>query len=35
MTAASVADRFIIQRLGGLEVKGRSQAVQAHEVLPK
>lgn len=35
MTAASVADRFNIRRLGGLEVKGRSQAVQAHEVLPK
>ncbi|MBI5053532.1 MAG: adenylate/guanylate cyclase domain-containing protein, partial [Chloroflexi bacterium] len=35
MTAASVADRFIIRRLGGLEVKGRSQVVQAHEVLPK
>lgn len=35
MTAACVADRFNIRRLGGVEVKGRSQVVQAHEVLPK
>jgi adenylate cyclase len=33
VTAASIADRFRTRRLGAVEVRGRSQTVQAHEVL--
>jgi len=35
VTAASVTDRFRTRRLGAVEMRGRSQTIQAHEVISK
>ncbi len=35
VTVASIADRFRTRRVGAVQVRGRSQTVQAHEVISK